>query len=223
MECKHAADLARLFADKDITTDEARRIEHHSRQCLLCRRHLQGLQEGWSLLDGWKLEKPSSETKHRLMAAVLEEIEKQVCTALGRILKKASLFSSALAAATVSLIIALLVPFDKAVKLCEFNIATGGFLALFPRQGVFFGLGLVYGMVPVAIWEICRLAWRGYHPPVGGFLRAAVFSGFLVPLLILRCSELAAGLLLSMAIGIAAGCVSGGGATPWVIRRFKSA
>ncbi len=220
MDCENIkTNIPSLLAD-ELSRDESDRMLRHMEECAQCRNEMAELEKTWKLMDQWKIEEPSAMAKSRLMAAVREELQ-GVHIPWWASLRISFIFQTVLGALGLSMIIYLLFPYDKIINLCETNILKGGLLAFFPKDLIYFVLGLLYGLVPISISGICFSKSMGENPLTKGLVAGAIFSTFLVPFFIVQCPEFASGLIFIMAIAITAGSLSGGTGTSWVLNRMR--
>jgi len=94
-------------------------------------------------------------------------------------------------------------------------------LAYFPKNLIYFVLGLLYGVVPVSISVICCSGCVQGRPGLKGLGVGFIFAAFLVPFFIIQCPQFATGLIVTMALGIIAGSFSGGVGTFWLLSNLK--
>lgn len=121
----------------------------------------------------------------------------------------------------LAMIIYVISPSGKAIDLCEANILKGGLLVFFPRGLIYFVLGLLYGLVPIAIAGISLSKWVKVNSMTEALKAGSIFAAFLVPFFIVQCPEFAFGLIFFMALGITAGSVSGVTASLWLLNRLR--
>lgn len=215
MECESIKINIPLFLGERLSPDERREIAHHIEACARCRQEMKELERTWNLMDRWEIEEPSARIKSRLMTAVRKELQ-EVQIPWWVNFKRSSIFQTVLGALGFSLIAYLILPYDRAIDLCETNISSAGLLAFFPKSLIYFVLGLFYGLVPVSISRICFLKSAEENPLIKGLGIGSIFAAFLVPFFILQCPEFSSGLIFIMALGIIAGSLSGGMGTLWV-------
>lgn len=86
---------------------------------------------------------------------------------------------------------------------------------------IYFVLGVLYGLVPIAISGICFSGRIEDNPLIKGLGIGALFAAFLIPFFIVQCPQFEAGLIFIMALGIIAGALSGGTGTLWVLSRVR--
>jgi hypothetical protein len=205
---------------EELSPDERKEILHHTEGCTQCRMEMEELGKTWKLMDQWKIEEPSAMAKPRLMAAAQEELQEIQVPWWANLLKSVT-FQTVAGAMGFSMIIYLIFPYDKIINLCETNIFNGGFLASFPKGLIYFVLGLLYGLIPISISGICFSRYIEENPMIKGLGVGFIFATFLVPFFIIQCPEFASGLIVSMALGIIAGALSGGMTTLWLLSRLR--
>ncbi len=220
MDCENIkTNIPSLLAD-ELSRDDSDRMLRHMEECAQCRNEMAELEKTWKLMDQWKIEEPSAIIKSRLMAAVKEELQ-GIHVPWWASFRISFIFQTVLGALGLSMIIYLLFPYDKIINLCETNMLKGGLLTFFPKDLIYFVLGLLYGLVPISISGICLLKSIGEHPLIKGLVAGAIFATFLVPFFIVQCPEFASGLIFIMALGIIAGSLSGGTGIFWVLNRIR--
>jgi hypothetical protein len=220
MKCESIKTNIPSLLVEDISPNERVEILRHLEGCTRCSREMEELEETWKLMDQWKIVEPSASMKSRLMAVAREEVE-AVHVTWWSTLRRSFIFRTVLGALGLSIIIYFIFPYDNAIELCETNILNGGLLAFFPKELIYFLLGLLYGMIPVSISGICFSKGVEGIPMFKGLGAGAIFATFLVPFFILRCPEFAFGLIFMMALGIIVGSLSGGLGTLWVLSRVR--
>jgi hypothetical protein len=188
--------------------------------CALCRKDVEELRETWEQLDQWEMEDPSSTIKAKVMAFAREELE-SVHIPWWLALARSSIFQTVLGALGFSMIIYLVLPYNKIINLCETLILKDAFLAVFPKGVIYFTLGLLYGLVPISISGICFSKPMEKNPLIRGPGAGSIFAGFLVPFFIVQCPEFTSGLIFIMALGIITGALSGATGTLWVLSKMK--
>ena len=192
----------------------------HMEGCSQCRKEVAELEKSWKLMDQWASNAPAAGIKYRLMAAAQQELS-GARVPWWTALKKSSIFQTVLPALGLSLIIYFIFPYARVVELCETNILNNGVLAYFPKNLIYFALGLLYGLVPVSISVICCSRYMQGRSSIKGLGVGFIFAAFLVPFFIIQCPQFEVGLIFIMSLGIIAGALSGGTGTLWVLRRAK--
>lgn len=204
----------------ELTVDEHSRMLRHMEACHLCRTEMEELEKTWKYMDQWEIEYPSAAMKARVMAAAKNEL------AGGHMpwwstLTRSVIFQTVLGALGFSMIIYLIFPYDKIINSCETLILKSAFFAYFPKSLIYFVLGLLYGLVPIAISGICCSGRIEDNPLIKGLGIGAIFAAFLIPFFIIQCPQFEAGLIFIMALGIITGALSGGTGTLWVLSRVR--
>lgn len=220
MECESIKINIPLFVGERLSPDERREITHHIKVCARCRQEMKELERTWHLMDRWEIEEPSEKVKTKLMATVSEELQ-GVHVPWWINLQKSFIFQTVVGSLGLSIIIYLIMPFHKVIYLCETNIANAGTLAIFPKGLTYFIIGMLYGLVPISVSEICFSRNIAGHSMIKGLGAGSIFAALLVPFFIVQCLEFASGLVFVMALGIFAGSLSGGTGTFWLLSRAK--
>ncbi len=220
MSCQSIKTNIPSFLTEELSRDEYDRMLGHMKTCALCRQEMKDLKATWNQMDQWKIEDPPSPIKAKVMAFAREELEDvHIPWWLSRV--KTSVFQTVLGALGFSLIIYLVLPYDKIIILCETLISKETFLAFFPKGVIYFILGLLYGVVPISVSGICFLKPIKKDQLMKGLGAGAVFAAFLVPFFILQCPGFEAGLIFTMALGIITGSLSGGTGTFWGLSKVR--
>lgn len=220
MSCESIKTNLPSLLTEELPSDERHRVLRHMEDCALCRKDVEELRETWEQLDQWEMEDPSSTIKAKVMAFAREELE-SVHIPWWLALARSSIFQTVLGALGFSMIIYLVLPYNKIINLCETLILKDAFLAVFPKGVIYFTLGLFYGLVPISISGICFLKPIKKNPLIRGLGTGAVFAAVLVPFFVLQCPGFEAGFIFIMALGIIAGSLSGGTGTLWILSRVK--
>lgn len=207
-----------LLAD-ELSRDESDRMLRHMEECAQCRNEMAELEKTWKLMDQWKIEGPSAFVKSRVMAAAQEWLQ-SVQGSWWASFKRSLIFQTVVGALGFSMIIYLLFPYDKIINLCETNILKGGLMAFFPKSSIYFVIGLLYGLVPISLSGICFSKNGEDNPLTKGLGGGFIFAAFLVPFFLVQCPEFSSGLILTVALGMIAGSLSGGTGTLWVLSRL---
>ncbi|MBW1698942.1 MAG: hypothetical protein JRH18_21065 [Deltaproteobacteria bacterium] len=106
--------------------------------------------------------------------------------------------------------------------MCETNILNNGVLAFFPKNLIYFTLGMFYGLVPIFLSAICFSRPAEKNPIFMGLVAGSIFAAFLIPFFLVHCPEFTSGLIVTMALGMFAGSVTGGTGTLWVLSRMRA-
>jgi hypothetical protein len=220
MSCESIKTNIPSLLAEELSADERHRMLLHLEECSLCHDEMAELEKTWKYMDRWEIEDPSATIKAKTMAIAREELE-SVHAHWWLTLARSSIFRTVLGALGFSLIIYLVLPYNKIINLCETLILKDAFFAFFPKGVIYFILGLFYGLVPISVSGICFLKPIQKNPLIRGLGAGAVFAAFLVPFFILQCPGFEAGLIFTMALGIIAGSLSGGTGTIWVLNRVK--
>lgn len=221
MECESIKINIPLFLGERLSPDERREIVHHIEACARCRQEMKELERVWSLMDRWEIEEPSAKIKTRLMATVSEELQ-DAHIHWWINLQRSFTFQTVVGALGLSMIIYIILPFHKVIYLCETNIVNAGTLAFFPKGLIYFVIGMLYGLVPISVSEICFSRYIAGHSVIKGLGAGSIFAALLVSFFIVQCLEFTTGLIFIMVMGIIAGSLSGGTGTFWLLRRFKT-
>ncbi len=220
MDCESLKNYIPSILSGDVSEDEHRRAAHHLQTCRQCRHAEAEMAHIWSLLDRVGSQEPSKAVKSRLMAAAQVELG-NMPPAWWKMLLRPSFFRTVSSALGLSLIISLIFPYDRAVALCEQNILNGGIFAFLPQDLVYFLLGVLYGLVPVALAEFFCSKTIMDRPGVMGFGAGLVTAAFLIPFFVVQCPQFTFSLVLTMVLGITAGATAGGLGTSMALNRLK--
>ncbi len=204
----------------ELSGDERRRVIRHMEACSRCRAEMAELEETWKHMDRWEIQEPSAALKARVMAAAQEQLA-GAHMPWWLTLSRSVIFQTVLGALGFSMIIYLIFPYDKIINLCETLILKSAFFAYFPKELIYFALGLLYGLVPISISGICFSKPMEKNPLIRGPGAGSIFAGFLVPFFIVQCPEFTSGLIFIMALGIITGALSGATGTLWVLSKMK--
>lgn len=216
MDCEHAKIHILSPLREGLSPDECKEILHHMEGCTQCRKEAEELEKTWRLMDQWKIEGPSAFVKSSLMAVAQEELQ-SVQGSWWASFRRFLIFQTVVGALGFSMIIYLLFPYDKIINLCEINILNGGLMAFFPKSLIYFVIGLLYGLVPISLSGICFSKNGEDNPLTKGLGGGFIFAAFLVPFFLVQCPEFSSGLILTVALGMIAGSLSGGTGTLWVL------
>lgn len=222
MDCEAVKNNFPSILIGDLSEDEHQQVAHHLQTCSQCRNAKTEMDRLWSMLDRVESQAPSKTVKARLMAAAQLELGKKH-PAWWKALASPSFFATVLSALGLALIIHLILPYDRAIALCKQSILSGGIFSLLPETFTYFTLGVLYGLVPVALAELFCLKADMDRPGAVGFGAGLVTAAFLVPFFVIQCPQFTFSLILTMVLGISAGTLAGGLGASMAINRFKTA
>ncbi len=215
MDCDHVRPLMTAHLGGSETPEEWEGLRHHLRCCPPCRAEAEGLIGTWNALA----ELPDADAP----AGVWERIQSALPAPITRPVRRTPWIAhaaTAAIAALVSVAASLLLPYERAVRLCSDGLNRLIPPAALPDPALFFVVGLVYGLVPlglVALAAARRLTGAGGHPGLGAGL---LFAALAFPYVLIACSGLPGTLATALLAGIAAGALAGGPAGVWVGNKF---
>ena len=188
-----------------------REIDVHLDGCAACRAHVDGLATAWAALEALPLVEPSRAVGRRLARRIGWE-EARGALASPRGWRRAALAGGL--AFAISVILALLVPYDTMAALCRDVVA-----AALPTPTAYAVAGLIYGLVPMLL--VTPLRARSSEPPrmVGALQAAVVFLAVLVPYAVVQCRGFGPVLITGFTLGIAIGAGLGAAAGTRLVER----
>ncbi len=215
MDCRQARELMAPHLARDGTPKEWRALGHHLHSCPSCRTEAEALTQTWNGLAAL----PEAEVP----AGVWERIQAQIPAPVPRPARPAPWVApaaTAVAALVVSIAASLVFPYEAAARLCNEGLRRLLPAAALPDPAAFFAVGLLYGLLPLAVAAVAaapRLFRTGGHP---GIRTALIFCVLALPYIILACVGLPGALTAALIGGILAGALAGGPAGFWAGRKF---
>lgn len=188
-------------------------VANHVASCPPCRDELDGLTAAWNALGALPPREPSPEIARRLRRRIRWEAIREAVGSLER-WQQAALSGGV--GIVVSILLALVVPYDTAVAFCR--TAMSGVL---PAPLTYLLAGALYGLVPMALGSLVPRRRTAVPRGVPALEASLVFAVAVVPYAVLLCAEFPPALLAGFLGGIIGGAVMGGTVGSWLItRRF---
>ncbi len=217
MDCGQARRLmAAHLAGSDIP-DEWQALRHHLRSCPACRGEAAAFLSTWDALAALpELEVPG---------AAWGRIQATLPTPQVRQAHQTPWLAPATTAAVavlVSIAASLLLPYERAVRLCSDGLSRLVSPAGLPDPAAFFVVGFLYGLLPLGLVALCaarRLAGAGGYP---GLSAGLAFGTLALPYVLIACGGLPAISTAALLSGILAGALAGGPAGLWAGGKFLS-
>ena len=150
MDCRNVQDRMTAYLAQELVPVEQEHLLAHLAICDGCRQETETFRETWEMLGTWQDVSPSPALEARILAN-LGRIEPSVVRASQPRLQPWLVATSALVAALLSTLSALLLPYEKAVALCGDALRSFEPLARISDAAIYFLVGSTYGLVPLLL------------------------------------------------------------------------
>ena len=212
MDCDQAKHLMPAHLGGIDTPAEWQALRHHLRSCPACQAEAEGFTETWNALATL----PDAEVPAR----VWQRIQSRLPVPVGRAARNIPwAAAAAVLGVLVSIAASWLLPYERAVRLCSERLRDF-FAAPLPDPATAFGVGILYGLLPLGLTTLVAARWlshTGRHP---GICTGLLFGGLVVPYVIIACGGLPALFTAALMAGILAGGLAGGPAGIWAGGKF---
>ena len=214
MDCSHVKLLMAADLSRDATTEERETLLVHLRSCPECNTEVEAFARTWEALATL----PDAELPENVWGRIQAHLPEP------EPIRRSNAWPATAGAAALGLFASVLaswlLPFERAARICAEGLR-GVFDAALPDPVVFFGVGFLYGLLPLGLAAAAlapRLSRGRGHP---GLAVGAAFSVLAIPYAVIACGGLPAVFIAALLAGIVAGALAGGPGGVWAGSKLR--
>lgn len=215
MDCADIQERTTAYFAEELSPVEREQVLTHLATCSACRQETEALHSTWELLGTWREVSPSPALESRVLANLRHELPEAVVGRQPKVQPRL-VAASALVAALLSILNALLLPYEKAAALCADTLRSLDPFVGLSDAPIYFLVGSVYGLVPLLCVGFVSGRWIRGQAPTQGLLTGCLFIVLMIPFLLAACSMLPILLTVALLAGLTVGAISGGIGGSWI-------
>lgn len=215
MDCADIQERTTAYLAEELSPVEREQVLTHLATCSGCRQETETLRSTWELLGTWREVSPSPALESRVLGNLGRELPWAAFSSQPK-MQPRLVAASALIAALLSILNALLLPYEKAAALCADALRSFDPFVGLSDAPIYFLVGSIYGMVPLLCVGFVSGRWIRGQTPTQGLLTGCLFIVLMTPFLLVACSELPILLTAVLLAGLTVGAMSGGIGGSWI-------